>query len=191
MTDNQIRCGWCVGDAEYVAYHDEEWGVPITDAPSLFKLLTLEGMQAGLSWLTILRKRAAMEEAFYDFQLDKLAASGEPEITRWLDNAAIIRHRGKLQAMINNARLALETDNFVELIWQFRPASSRKYASLADVPALTDESTAMSKTLKKAGFKFVGPTICYAFMQSAGLVNDHTKDCWRFAPCDSLQARIK
>lgn len=190
MTDNQTRCGWCVGDAEYVAYHDEEWGVPITDTPSLFKLLTLEGMQAGLSWLTILRKRAAMEEAFYDFQIDKLAASGEPEITRWLDNAGIIRHRGKLQAMINNARLTLETENFVELIWQFRPATARKYASLADVPALTDESTAMSKTLKKAGFKFVGPTICYAFMQSAGLVNDHTQDCWRFAPCDQLQARI-
>ena len=190
MTDHRMRCGWCAGDALYVAYHDQEWGVPITETQSLFKLLTLEGMQAGLSWLTILRKRAAMEEAFYDFNIDKLAASSERDVVGWLDNPGIIRHRGKLQAMINNARVTLEADDFVERIWQFRPTQAKTYTSLREVPALTNESTALSKVLKKMGFKFVGPTICYAFMQSAGLVNDHIEDCWRFAPCDFLQAHI-
>ena len=187
MVKEKKRCGWCTTDPEYIAYHDEEWGVPIRDSDALYKLLMLEGMQAGLSWITILRKRAAMGKAFFEFDLDRLANSGDKEISQWLNNSEIIRHRGKLQALIDNAQAVLAMDDFVDFIWQFEPSKRRCYISQSDVPASTPESSEMSRALKKAGFKFVGPTICYAFMQSAGLVNDHIKECWRFERCEDLQ----
>jgi DNA-3-methyladenine glycosylase I len=186
MTDDLIRCNWCLGDEAYIAYHDAEWGVPIREVAPLFYLLTLEGMQAGLSWLTILRKRAAMRDAFHGFDLERLATSDESDIGKWLTNPDIIRHRGKLAAMINNAKCVLEMDDFVDFIWQFQPRKRIAFDHLGAVPAQTAESSAMSKALKRAGFKFVGPTTCYAFMQSAGLVNDHVTDCWRFADCESM-----
>lgn len=186
MTDDRKRCRWCLGDDAYVAYHDEEWGVPISETQPLFQLLTLEGMQAGLSWLTVLRKRAAMEEAFHGFDLERLAASGESDIKGWLLNTGVIRHRGKLAAMINNARCVIAMEDFVDFIWQFQPVEKAHFDQMASVPTQTPQSAAMSKALKQAGFKFVGPTTCYAFMQSAGLVNDHLKDCWRFQVCESM-----
>ena len=189
MTDNKIRCGWCTSDRDYVDYHDNEWGVPIRDTAGLYRLLSLEGMQAGLSWLTILRKRAAMSDAFFDFDIERLASSSEREVSNWLKDASIIRHRGKLEALIQNARAVQEVDDFAALIWSYAPQKQPVYKKLADVPASTLESTNMSKALKKAGFNFVGPTICYAFMQSAGLVNDHLVDCWRYDTCEKLQMR--
>lgn len=187
VADTKKRCSWCLADEDYIAYHDDEWGVPITAPAPLFKLLMLEGMQAGLSWLTILRKRAAMEDAFFGFDAERLAASGAEEVGAWLENPNIIRHRGKLEALIRNARAMLAIDDFEGFIWQFQPAETTARKSLGDVPAQTAESAAMSKALKQEGFNFVGPTICYAFMQSAGLVNDHISDCWRYERCAELQ----
>ena len=191
MVKVKKRCGWCTADSEYIAYHDQEWAVPIRDRQALYKLLMLEGMQAGLSWLTILRKRPAMEKAFFDFDVNRLANSGARHVNAWLRNPDIIRHRGKLEALISNAQAMQALDDFVDFIWQFEPRKRRHYQSLADVPAATDESSQMSKALKQMGFKFVGPTICYAFMQSAGLVNDHVKECWRFEICEDLQTRAR
>ena len=187
MTKEKKRCDWCTSDPDYIAYHDKEWGVPIRDSDALYKLLMLEGMQAGLSWLTILRKRAAMDTAFFNFDRKRLSDSGEQQVTAWLKNPDILRHRGKLEALITNAQALDVIDDFVDFIWQFEPKKRRHYKTHADVPASTEESSNMSKALKKAGFKFVGPTICYAFMQSAGLVNDHVKHCWRFDVCEDLQ----
>lgn len=181
------RCGWCGDDALYVAYHDEEWGVPVTDRQAMFERLVLEGMQAGLSWITILRKRAHMHDVFYGFEMQRLAACGEQQVAQWLQDAGIIRHRGKLEAMIGNARLALADPDFSANLWAFAPDEPNEFKRLADVPGQTRESTAMSKALKKAGYRFVGPTICYAFMQSVGMVNDHVTGCWRHAPCAALQ----
>ncbi|MEE2781808.1 MAG: DNA-3-methyladenine glycosylase I [Pseudomonadota bacterium] len=187
MNKEIIRCGWCTGDPSYEAYHDEEWGVPIKRTQSLFRLLSLEGMQAGLSWITVLRKREAMESAFFGFDLERLATSGQNEIEVWLTNEGLIRHRGKLEALVNNARRTLEVENFAEFLWTFAPTDRPVYASLKSVPAQTEASSKMSTALKKLGYRFVGPTICYAFMQSAGMVNDHVTSCWRHGPCESLQ----
>ena len=179
------RCGWCGEDEDYVRYHDEEWGIATHDDDALFERLVLEGMQAGLSWLTVLKKRARMREQFFSFDMRRLAGAGQPQIEAWLQDAGLIRHRGKLEAMVGNARIALTIDGFGEWLWTFAPPLDQvaTYHHRDKVPAVTAESTHMSKMLKKAGFRFVGPTICYAFMQSVGMVNDHLVDCWRYQHC--------
>jgi DNA-3-methyladenine glycosylase I len=180
-----VRCTWCVSSDRYKRYHDSEWGVPTTDAAGLFKLLILEGMQAGLAWITVLNKRKHMSRLFFDFDMKKLSTASDKDVEAWLKDPGIIRHRGKLNAMIGNAKRALEIDDFAGFLWQFAPSKVRPKKEF-EVPRQTDESTLMSKRLKAKGFRFVGPTICYAFMQSAGMVNDHTSECWRYAHCQKL-----
>lgn len=174
------RCGWCGSDPDYIAYHDNEWGQPDVDDASLFELLMLEGQQAGLAWITVLKKRERMRERFFGFDVERLARAGERNVASWLKDEGLIRHRGKLEALISNARIARKLEMpLSELIWSFvdfQPVQNR-FRTLADVPAKTPTAEAMSKDLKRRGFKFVGPTICYAFMQSAGLVNDHLLSC--------------
>ena len=185
------RCDWCTSDPEYITYHDHEWGVPVADEQALFERLVLEGMQAGLSWLTILRKRAHMSERFHGFDPVRLGEVGEAEIADWLEDPGVIRHRGKIEAMVGNARLVADMPGeFAPLLWSFvdgKPQQNR-YRSLKAVPAQTDASRQMARTLKKAGFRFVGPTTCYAFMQSAGLVNDHLTSCPAFERCGTIAA---
>jgi DNA-3-methyladenine glycosylase I len=178
----KFRCGWCDSSDLYRQYHDEEWGVPLTDEQALFRLLMLEGQQAGLAWITVLKKRAHMDQLFRHFDIDFLAAKGKERIEDWLQDPGIIRHRGKLEALVSNAQLVQAMPDFAEWIWSFSVSQSREPST--PVPAETAESQAMSKALKKAGFRFVGPTICYAFMQSAGMVNDHDPKCWRYAACE-------
>jgi DNA-3-methyladenine glycosylase I len=187
------RCAWLnLNEPLYVAYHDMEWGVPVHDEQRLFELLVLEGAQAGLSWLTILRKRENYRRAFDNFDPLKVAAYGDAKIAALLSDPGIVRNRLKINAAVQNARAFLkvqdEFGSFDTYICGFvggRPVANTR-ASLNDIPAETDESRAMSKALLKRGFRFVGPTICYAFMQAAGLVNDHTTDCFRHAEVSSL-----
>jgi DNA-3-methyladenine glycosylase I len=174
------RCAWVPdGDELYVAYHDEEWGVPSRDPRHLFEHLVLEGAQAGLSWSTILRKREGYRTAFAGFEPERVARL-DPE--KLLADAGIVRNRLKIESAIANARAWLEQDDPVELIWSFVGGEQKVNAwrTVAEVPAETEESGAMSKELKRRGFRFVGPTICYAYMQACGLVNDHTTDCFRY-----------
>jgi DNA-3-methyladenine glycosylase I len=180
-----IRCPWPGDDPLYCQYHDEEWGVPLHDERGLFEFLILEGAQAGLSWITILRKRAAYRAAFADFDAAAIAAFGARDVTRLLADAGIVRNRLKISATIDNARAFLKTreelGSFDRYLWSFvdgRPVVNR-FKRLSDVPAETDASRAMSRDLKRRGFRFVGPTICYAFMQATGMVNDHLVDCFR------------
>ncbi|MEX2102637.1 MAG: DNA-3-methyladenine glycosylase I [Gaiellaceae bacterium] len=181
------RCAWVPENVpEYVAYHDGEWGVPSHDDRHLFELLVLEGAQAGLSWLTILRKREDYRRAFANFELEAVASFGDRDVERLLADAGIVRHRGKIEAAIANARAALELDSLSEFLWSFvggRPLQNA-WKATGELPAETPESKAMSKELKRRGFRFVGPTTCYAFMQAAGLVNDHTVDCFRYREVD-------
>jgi len=176
------RCGWVPeGDPAYLAYHDEEWGVPSRDDRHLFEMLTLEGAQAGLSWSTILRKRDGYKRAFANFDAEKVARFTKRDIDRLLRDAGIVRNRLKVESAVNNARCVLELDSLSDYLWGFvdgEPLVNR-WKKLADIPAETAESKAMSKDLKKRGFRFVGPTICYALMQATGLVNDHVVDCFR------------
>lgn len=180
----QERCPWCGTDPLYVAYHDSEWGVPTRDPGALWEMLMLEAFQAGLSWITILRKREGFRAAFAGFDPTVIAGWGEAEVARCLADPGIIRHRGKIEATIGAARayLAIEAEGgFAPFIWSFvgdAPLQPRR-ASMADVPAVTPEAEALSKALKKKGFKFCGPTIAYAFLQAAGLVNDHLVTCPR------------
>ena len=172
-------------DPAYVAYHDDEWGVPLHGERELFELLNLEGAQAGLSWSTILRKREGYRQAFAGWDIDAIAGFGERDVERLLGDAGIVRHRGKIEAVISNARTTRELDvPLAELLWSFVGGEPRLNAwrTVAEVPAQTVESQAMSKELKRRGYRFTGPTTCYAFMQSAGLVDDHTLDCFRRAP---------
>jgi DNA-3-methyladenine glycosylase I len=177
------RCAWVpLGDALYVAYHDEEWGVPEREDRALFELLNLEGAQAGLSWSTILRKREGYRRAFADWSAQRIARFGEADVERLLGDAGIVRHRGKIEAVVGNARATLALDRpLSELLWSFVDGEPKvnRWNSVAEIPAQTAESAAMSKELKRRGFRFIGPTTCYAFMQSAGLVDDHTLDCFR------------
>ncbi|MEM7000482.1 MAG: DNA-3-methyladenine glycosylase I [Pseudomonadota bacterium] len=184
------RCEWCGDDPLYVAYHDQEWGVPVSDDQALFERLALEGMQAGLAWITVLKKRANMQQRFFNFDMQRLADTDQPTLDQWLLDPGIIRHAGKLSAMINNAQIALSMEDFAGFLWQFAPRRSPMYRRRQDVPAQTPESQAMSKALRDGGFKFVGPTICCAFMQSVGMVNDHVRSCWRFVPCRELRAQF-
>jgi DNA-3-methyladenine glycosylase I len=188
------RCDWVpLGDPAYVAYHDEEWGVPSHDDRHLFELLVLEGAQAGLSWATILRKREGYREAFAGFDPARVASFGRRDVNRLLRNPAIVRNRLKVESAVNNAARVLEVqEEFGSLdayLWQFvdgKPLVGR-WRALGEIPAVTAESKAMSKDLKTRGFRFVGPTVCYAFMQAAGLVNDHTTTCFRYRELRKLE----
>jgi len=177
------RCDWVpLDDPQYVAYHDEEWGVPERDDRSLFELLNLEGAQAGLSWSTILRKREGYRAAFAGWDVEAIARFGERDVARLVGDAGIVRHRGKIEAVIGNARAALALEvPLGELLWSFVDGKTRlnAFRTAAEIPAQTPESAAMSKELKRRGFRFTGPTTCYAFMQAAGLVDDHVLDCFR------------
>src|SRR5215210_3469068 len=177
------RCAWVpTDDPLYTAYHDEEWGVPIRDERALFELLNLEGAQAGLSWSTILRKRDGYRRAFAGWDVGAIARFDENDVQQLLANAGIVRHRGKIEAVIGNANAVLALDvPFSELLWSFVGGETRvnRWRAVAEIPAATTESTAMSKELKRRGFRFTGPTTCYAFMQSAGLVDDHELACFR------------
>lgn len=183
QSDNGKRCPWCGNDPLYVAYHDEVWGRPVRSSRELFAKLCLDGQQAGLSWITILRKMPAYELAFDQFDPDKIAAYTEEDIQVRLQNAGIVRNRLKIESIIRNARgylaLAEEGRDFGEFLWQFVDNVPRinHWQTFAEIPTLSPESEAMSKALKKRGFNFVGPTICYAFMQAVGMVNDHLLDC--------------
>ena len=181
--DGRQRCWWCGDDPFYIQYHDKEWGQPVHDDIRLFEKICLEGFQAGLSWITILRKRENFRAAFDGFDYEKVCHYGEADIDRLLNNAGIIRHRGKIEATINNAKCAFEVvEEFGSLssyFWGFKPDSHSRPASKKDVQAITAQSKALSKDLKKRGWKFVGPTTCYAFMQAMGLVDDHVAGCWK------------
>lgn len=186
-----IRCAWAGPQPIYVDYHDEEWGVPRADDRLLLEKLTLEGFQAGLSWITILNKRARFREVFDNFDAEKVARYDERKITSLLADAGIIRHRGKIESAISNAKIYLKLHEKISLsafLWDFvdgTPVQNR-FASIDDIPAQTDVSTAMAKALKSEGFRFCGPTTVYAFMQSVGMVNDHLVGCHRYEPCEKL-----
>jgi DNA-3-methyladenine glycosylase I len=182
----RARCEWAPQDDPlYLAYHDEEWGVPVHDERRLFEMLTLEGAQAGLSWSTILHKREGYRRAFASFGPDTVAAFTERDVERLLGDASIVRNRLKVRSAVDNARavVALRGETTLdELLWSFvdGQAVDGRRARMSDIPAETPESRAMSKELKRRGFRFVGPTVCYAFMQACGLVNDHVLSCFRY-----------
>jgi DNA-3-methyladenine glycosylase I len=177
------RCAWCTGDPLYIAYHDEEWGVPLHDGRKLFELLILEGAQAGLSWLTILRRREGYRRAFDNFDPRKIARYDRRRQAALLRDADIIRNRLKIESAITNARAFLEVEKeeggFARFIWSFVHGKPLAHRRGAKPRATSPESEAMSRALKTRGFRFVGPTICYAFMQATGMVNDHAPDCFR------------
>lgn len=181
------RCSWAIGDPLYQKYHDTEWGVPLHDDARLLEFLVLEGAQAGLSWITILRKRENYRAAFDGFDAKKIAAYDTRRIESLLNDTGIVRNRLKIQAAVTNAQKYLdirsEFGSFDKFIWQFVGGKVKHghWRSLLDIPSSTEESDAMSKELKRRGMKFVGTTICYAFMQATGMVNDHTVDCFRYA----------
>ena len=181
----KTRCGWSTNDPLYIDYHDEEWGVPVHDDQKLFEMLILEGAQAGLSWITILRKRENYRKTFNNFDAKKIVKYDSEKVKALLQNEGIVRNRLKIAATIQNAKCYLEVQkefgSFDKYIWQFVGGKTIKneWKMLKEIPAKTAESDAMSKDLKKRGFKFVGSTICYAFMQAVGMVNDHTVECFR------------
>jgi DNA-3-methyladenine glycosylase I len=180
------RCPWCGTEEIYVRYHDEEWGVPERDGRALWEKLVLDGFQAGLSWITILKKREAFRAAFADFEPQVVASYSETDVQRLLNDAGIVRHRGKIEAAIKGARLWQEIEareGFSDYIWKYVDGEpiTNEPRSMAEVPAATELSTRLSKDLKKAGFNFCGPTITYAFMQATGMVNDHLVTCPRHA----------
>jgi DNA-3-methyladenine glycosylase I len=191
-SDARTRCAWGASDPLYVDYHDREWGVPMRDDRALFELLCLEGAQAGLAWITIMRKRDGYRHAFAGFAPERVARFEEADVDRLLADPGIVRNRAKVASVVGNARaylrLADEIGSFAAHVWSFvdgRPVQNR-WSRVADVPAETDASRALSRDLKRRGFSFVGPTICYAFMQSAGMVNDHVVDCFRHAEVAAL-----
>ena len=190
MADSK-RCDWCGDDPLYVAYHDTEWGVPQFDSRTLYEKLMLDGFQAGLSWITILRKRDGFRDAFEGFKPEVIARYGDKEIERLVQDARIVRHRGKIVATIGNAQAYLkisETESFSDYLWKHvdgKPIQNRM-KTMADVPGSTELSTKISKQLKKDGFKFCGPTIVYAVMQAMGMVNDHMIGCPRHKACAEL-----
>jgi len=182
------RCNWVpAGDALYAAYHDEEWGLPSRDDRHLYEMLVLEGAQAGLSWSTILRKRDGYRQAFAGFDADRVARFGDADVARLMADPGIVRNRLKIESAVANARATLavrdELGSLADYVWSFVGGApiQNGWRTMAEVPSETAESKAMSRDMKRRGFRFVGPTICYAFMQAAGLVNDHTVDCDRYA----------
>lgn len=188
------RCWWCGTDDDYVRYHDAEWGVPVTDDVRLFEKLSLEGFQSGLSWITILRKRPAFREVFFDFAPDRVAAFEERDVKRLLADARIVRHRGKIEAVVQNARayseLVAREGSLARFVWGFAPARVTMRRQRAEIPSTSVESTAFSKELRRRGWRFVGPTTAYAFFQAMGLVNDHLSDCFRHAEVKKLRAAV-
>jgi DNA-3-methyladenine glycosylase I len=185
MTDTRPRCPWCGTDPLYVAYHDDEWGVPLRDERALFELLCLEGQQAGLSWITVLRKRAHYRVCFDGFDPERVAAFDDARLERILQDAGVVRNRLKIYGIRRNAqawlRLRDETGDVVTWLWDFVGGTPRvqRPASMGEIATTSMASDAMSKALKKAGFTFVGSTICYAFQQASGMVDDHLRGCWR------------
>jgi DNA-3-methyladenine glycosylase I len=181
LTADLIRC-WSTSDPLYLAYHDEEWGRPVRDERGIYERLCLEGFQSGLSWLTILRKRERFRAAFAGFEVDRVASFGEADIERLLGDPGIVRHRGKIEAAIANARATVALreagEPLQELVWAHAPADARPVVSPEDWHASTPESTALAGRLRRAGFRFVGPTTVYAAMQACGVVNDHLAACW-------------
>ena len=186
MTDlDKIRCPWCLGDDEYLRYHDEEWGHPLYDDQKLFEFLILDGAQAGLSWLTILKRREGYRSAFSGMQPEKIAGYGPADVEKLMQDSRIIRNRRKIESAVGNARAYLAMmagpQSFSQWLWDWvdgKPLVNR-FASLEEIPAKTKLSEDISRELKQKGFSFVGPTIIYAFLQAAGLVNDHLVSCWR------------
>jgi len=178
--DGTARCGWCGDDLLYRSYHDDEWGRPLHGDDTMFELLSLEGFQAGLSWLTILRKRSAFRDAFAGFSIERVAGFDGRDVERLLGDAGIVRHRGKIEATIGNAVAARAlSEGLSAFVWGFAPPPrARRLEARADLPAATPESTALSRELRRRGFRFVGPTTIYALMQSAGLVDDHVVGCF-------------
>lgn len=186
------RCGWCGSDPLYRAYHDDEWGVPVHEDQRLFEFLVLEGAQAGLSWLTILKKRENYRKAFHSFDCERIARYSQGDVDRLIQDPGIIRNRLKIESAIRNAQgildIQAEYGSFAAFSWRYvegRPIQNG-WRCLAEVPAQTKQSDQLSKDLKKRGFNFVGSTICYAFMQAVGMVNDHTTDCFRHGEIASL-----
>jgi DNA-3-methyladenine glycosylase I len=184
--DARVRCAWIdesrLSPEDFVLYrdyHDTEWGQPLRDSKALFERVTLEAFQSGLSWLIILRKRENFRRAFDEFDVERVARYRDRDIARLMQDAGIVRNRAKIEATIANARAVGDLDvDFSELLWSFAPPQRPRPAAMSDVPAVTPESTAMAKELKRRGFRFVGPTTAYALMQATGMVDDHTADCW-------------
>jgi DNA-3-methyladenine glycosylase I len=182
--DGRIRCGWVPTDSTpnsvlYREYHDTEWGQRLRGTVPLFERVSLEAFQSGLSWLTILRKRDGFRQAFKGFDIAKVAKFTDEDIARLMDDAAIVRNRAKIEATINNARAIADLDiDFSDLLWSFAPPARPRPVGAGEVPAITPESTAMAKELKRRGFRFVGPTTAYALMQATGMVDDHSAACW-------------
>lgn len=197
-SDGNLRCWWCGDDAQYLAYHDQEWGRPVTDDRALFEKVCLEGFQSGLSWLTILRKRENFRRAFAGFEIATVARFGESDIDRLLADVGIVRHRGKITATINNARCAVEMldehGSFSDWVWRYAPDVPFGRDGVTDHPlglvTSSSSSLALSKDLKKRGWRFVGPTTIYSFMQSMGLVNDHIEGCWTRDECETARRRV-
>src|SRR5688500_7700328 len=196
--DRRTRCAWCRGSDDYVTYHDTEWGFPVRDDRRLFEKITLEGFQSGLSWLTILRKRENFRRAFADFDIERVARFTQRDVTRLLGDAGIVRHRGKIESTINNARrcadLIDECGSLQSYVWRFEPDPKSRPRKLTwevlKTMAVTPESTALSKDLRARGWTFVGPTTMYAFMQAMGLVNDHLHGC-AFRAAEATEATPK
>ena len=193
-SSDQERCAWAGTEALYIAYHDDEWGRLVTDDDRLFEKLCLEGFQSGLSWITILRKRENFRKAFRGFRIARVARMGETDVDRLLQDAGIVRHRGKIESTINNARRALdlqrEFGSLAAYVWGFEPERSASVQP-GSIPSQTAASVALSKDLRKRGWSFVGPTTVYAFMQAMGLVNDHVDGCFCRAGCESARHRMK
>jgi DNA-3-methyladenine glycosylase I len=191
------RCEWSGNDPLYIAYHDDEWGVPANDDRHLFEMLVLEGAQAGLSWLTILKKRENYRKAFHSFDPEIVAAYSERDIKRLLADSGIVRNRLKIESAIKNARGVLkikeEYGTLAAFIWKYVDGTPRQnnWKSISEIPARTDQSDAMSKDLKRRGFNFVGSTICYAFMQAVGMVNDHIVGCYRYAEVKKMASQFR
>jgi DNA-3-methyladenine glycosylase I len=189
MSEQLVRCPWPGKDPLYLAYHDNEWGRPVFDDRELFEKLCLDGQQAGLSWITILRKQQSYRRAYAHFDPEKIATFGDPDIQRLMQNPGIVRNRQKVHSIINNARAFLDYQSqpgrFSELLWSFVDGCQidNKVTEMAQIPARSMESEKMSRELKRLGFSFVGPTICYAFMQAVGMVNDHLVSCFCHGSC--------
>ena len=185
--DGLVRCDWAVGrpgpDFElYRDYHDQEWGRPLHGRVPLFERMSLEAFQSGLSWLIILRKRENFRRAFADFDIETVARYGDADVARLMADEGIVRNRAKIEATIANARAAADVDDLSELLWSFAPAPRPRPVDTSKVPAVTPESTAMARELKRRGFRFVGPTTAYALMQATGMVDDHLRTCWVPSP---------
>lgn len=194
--DGLKRCGWCTASPEYIAYHDDEWGRPVTDDRLIYEKICLEGFQSGLSWLTILRKREHFRRAFAGFHPDVVARFGSADVERLLGDAGIVRHRGKIEATIANARATLEAQDkhgsLAAVLWAFEPSREERPVPrrLGDLPSTIEESRVLSRALQKLGFRFVGPTTAYSAMESLGLVNDHLAGCYVRDDCEKERREL-